>query len=178
MEVPVSEAGFEQDRSDLKADQKKFKNLPITYPGLTDCVKDYLSKFFDRSLLDAIRWDHGIPWYVPMDAAAFTLDDMIYFAAGEYTPLDGISNREMELIGHEVAHSRQYRENGSLRMKGKYLFESAKGALIGGVVGGGAFAWSMSYYGNKYEHEAAAIEKKIKKNLRKEATLVSRRLLP
>ncbi len=45
-------------------------------------------------MVDAITWDHGIPWYVPMDAAAFTLDGMIYFGDGQYNPLNGISNEQ------------------------------------------------------------------------------------
>ncbi|MGH9967127.1 MAG: eCIS core domain-containing protein [Pyrinomonadaceae bacterium] len=64
-------------------------------------------------LLEAITWGHGIPLYVPggNDNDAFTLDDHIYFATGKYTPLNGISNYEIELIGHEVTHSRQYRQS-------------------------------------------------------------------
>src|SRR6266852_7647052 len=87
--APTPPQNYAQERSDLKADKKQFKNEPVKYPGLTPCVKDYLSKFFDRSMLNAITWDHGIPWYVPMrDASAFTLDDMIYFGSGQYDPLD------------------------------------------------------------------------------------------
>jgi hypothetical protein len=156
-----------QERSDSKTDRKQNPNEPIKYPGLTPCVKDYLSKFFERSVLDAITWDHGIPWYVPMKAAAFTLDDMIYFGDGQYNPLNGISDEEMELIGHEVTLSRQYRQNGSLRQKAKYLVESAKKGAAGAYVGGIELGWDMSYYGNKYESEASSMEKRIREDLLK-----------
>lgn len=141
-------------------------------PGLPPCVKDYLSKFFDRSMLDAITWDRGIPRYVPMrDARAFTLDDTIYFGIGQYDPTDGISVDEIQLIGHEVTHSRQYRQNGSLRQKGKYLFQSAAWGVVGAIAGTAAhtdgMAWSLGYYGNKYEKEAEAMESKIRTDLNK-----------
>jgi hypothetical protein len=154
-----------QERSDSKTDRKQNKSEPIKYPGLTPCVRDYLSKFFDRSMLDAITWDHGIPWYVPMNADAFTLDDMIYFGDGKYNPLNGISDEEMELIGHEVTHSRQYRQNGSLRQKVKYLVDSAKKGIAGVYAVGPELGWDLSYYGNKYEWEAMGMEKKIREDL-------------
>lgn len=107
---------------------------------------------------------------MPMqDARGFTLDDMIYFGDGEYNPLNGISNEEMELIGHEVTHSRQCRQNGSLRQKGRYLFQSAKWGVVGAIVGAqyhvDGLAWSLAYYGNKYEKEAEAMEAGISKDL-------------
>lgn len=142
-------------------------------PGLTDCTKNYLSKFYDRSLLDTITWEHGIPWYVPMDAAGFTLGVHIYFGEGQYDSQNGISNGEMELIGHEAAHVQQFRQNGEFSMAMKYLFESAKQGAKGFVEGlsspvpglGVAFATHDSYYGNKYEIEAEAMEKKIRADM-------------
>lgn len=121
-------------------------------------------------MLDAITWDHGIPWFVPMrDASAFTLDDVIYFGDGQYDPLNGISIDEMVLIGHEVTHSRQYRENGSLRQKRNYLVQSAVKGIAGAIVGTAAhvdgLAWNMAYYGNKYEKEAFEMGKKIRADL-------------
>jgi Domain of unknown function (DUF4157) len=76
-------------------------------------------------MLDSITLGQGIPSYVPMDAAAFTLDDHIYFGEGAFDPRDGIQFGEITLIGHETTHVRQHRQNGSLRQKGKYLVDSA-----------------------------------------------------
>ena len=61
-------------------------------------------------MLDAITWSQGIPWYVPIDAAAFTLDDHIYFGTGSFDSADGIQLDEIVLIGHETTHSRQCRQ--------------------------------------------------------------------
>ena len=116
-------------------------------------------------MLDAITFGQGIPWYVPMDAAAFTLDDHIYFGTGSFDPTDGIQLKEIILVGHETTHSRQYRQNGSLRMKGKYLVNSAVMGAAGSYVGV-PFDFA-SYYGNKFEQEAFKMEKKIKDDLAK-----------
>ncbi len=112
-------------------------------------------------------WEQGIPFYVPMDAAAFTLDDHIYFGEGAFDPLDGIQLGEIILIGHETTHVRQYRQNGSLRQKGKYLVDSAKMGLVGTIVGGTNLGSILSYYGNKFENEAFRMEKKIRDDLAK-----------
>lgn len=110
--------GDAKERSDLKGDSRAFKNKPAPkHPGLPNCAKNYLSVFFNRSLLDAITWGHGIPWFVPMDAVAFTLDDQIYFVEASFNTLNGISIDEIVLLGHEITHSQQYRRNGSLRQK-------------------------------------------------------------
>ncbi len=155
-----------QDRSDLKIDRDVFKNKkPRTYPGLPDCVKNYLSKFFEKSLLDAITWDQGVPFYVPIDAAAFTLDDHIYFGPGSYNPLNGIQEDEIILIAHEVTHSRQYRENGSLRQKARYLSESAAQGIVGTIEWNAGMGFALSYYGNKYEKEAYDLDKKVRDDL-------------
>jgi hypothetical protein len=113
-----------------------------------------LAKFFDRSMLDAITWSQGIPWYVPMDAAAFTLEDHIYFGTGSFDASDGIQLDEIILIGHEVVHARQYRQNGSLRQKAKYLIDSGIKGAAGASLGGASLGWTLSYYGNKFEGEA------------------------
>jgi len=136
-------------------------------PGLPDCVKNYLSKFFDRSMLDAITLGQGIPSYVPMDAAAFTLDDHIYFGEGAFDPRDGIQLGEITLIGHETTHVRQYRQNGSFRQKAKYLVDSAKMGLVGTVIGGTSLGSILSYYGNKFEKQAFEMERKIRDDLAK-----------
>jgi RHS repeat-associated protein len=140
---------------------------PPKPPGLSDCIKNYLAKFFDRSMLDAITWGQGIPWYVPggNDNGAFTLDDHIYFGTGAFNPSDGIQLREIILIGHETAHVRQYRQNGSLRMKAKYLANSAIMGAAGSYVG---VSFDIaSYYGNRFEQEAFKMEKKIRDDLAK-----------
>lgn len=118
-------------------------------------------------MLDAITYGQGIPSYVPMDAAAFTLDDHIYFGEGAFDPHDGIQLGEITLIGHETTHVRQYRQNGSFRQKAKYLVDSAKMGLVGTVIGGNSLGSILSYYGNKFEKEAFEMERKIKDDLAK-----------
>jgi hypothetical protein len=96
-----------------------------------------------------------------MDAAAFTLDDHIYFGDGGFNPQDGIQIDEITLIGHEATHVRQYRQSGSKTMKGKYLLERAKGLVGGTFLGGENLGSLLSYFGNKFEREAFNIEKQI-----------------
>jgi Domain of unknown function (DUF4157) len=106
-----------------------------------------------------------------MAANAFTLDDHIYFDLGQYDPTDGTSDIEMALIGHEATHVRQYRQNGSLRQKGRYLFNSAKNgvksAIFFTLLGQNAVNGfdAESYYGNDYEIEATGVEQAIQKDL-------------
>ena len=57
--------------------------------------------------------------------------------------------------------------NGSLRQKGKYLFDSAIKGVAGTIIGGTSLGWSLSYYGNKFEKEAWEMEKRIKEDLAK-----------
>jgi RHS repeat-associated protein len=160
-----------QNRSDTKGDkdihppQVDGKPRP---PGLPTCLMNYLAKFFDPSMLSAITWSNGIPWYVPMAADAFTLDDHIYVDPSAFDPSDGIQLSEILLIGHEATHVRQYRQNGSLRMKGKYLINSAVMGAAGSYAGGMAVGFSFaSYYGNKFEKEAYQMQEKIKNDLAK-----------
>jgi hypothetical protein len=133
--------------------------------GLPDCVKNYLAKFFDRSMLDAITLGMGIPFYVPIDARAFTMNDHIYYKEGQYDAADGIQVGEIILMGHETAHVRQYRQNGRLRQKVKYLANSAKMGAIGTTLGGSWLGEFLSYFGNKFEKEASIMEQKIRDDL-------------
>jgi hypothetical protein len=165
---------YAQKRSDspINTDPEVFKKKPQTSPpptGLPACIKNYLAKFFDRNMLDAITTSNGIPWYVPIEADAFTLDDHIYFDPSAFDPTDGIQLSEIILAGHEAAHVRQYRQNGSLRMKGKYLVNSAVMGTAGSHFGlDFSFA---SYYGNKYEREAYNFQHKITDDLAKNGIL-------
>jgi hypothetical protein len=163
--------------------EKRFREGPIKYPGLTDCTKNFLSNFYDRSMLDAITWEHGVPWHIKLFATvtpgAYTSGDHIYFEPGNYHPLDGISDAEMEGIAHEVAHVRQFRENGSLGMTFKYLWNSTKNGVEGFVQGGGlsgspagpglgfALGYHATYYGNKFEHDADRMERTVSAHITK-----------
>jgi hypothetical protein len=51
---------------------------------LSDCVKNLLAKYFDRSQLDAIRvHTNGLPWFVPRDKSAYTSSNHVYYAQGQ-----------------------------------------------------------------------------------------------
>jgi hypothetical protein len=117
-------------------------------------------------MLDAITWSNGIPKYVPIAAEAFTLDDHIYVDPAFFDPADGIQPSEIVLAGHETTHVRQYQQNGSLRMKAKYLANSAVMGVTGSYLGGMAVDFSFaSYYGNKFEKEALQIGQRIRDDL-------------
>jgi RHS repeat-associated protein len=134
---------------------------------LSDCVKNLLAKYFDRGLLDSIRiHTNGLPSFVPNRMAAYTSRDNVYYAQGQYDPH---SARGIAIIGHEATHAEQYRQNGNLRFKAKYLFSS----LVAGadVTYGGRgsvmprFDSAQAYYGNKYEKEAQRREQQILNDL-------------
>jgi RHS repeat-associated protein len=137
---------------------------------LSDCVKNLLAKYFDRSQLDAIRvHTNGLPWFVPRDKSAYTSSNHVYYAQGQYDPH---SAGGIAVIGHEVVHAQQYSKSGNLRFQAKYLFSSAV-AGIGVTVGSRGsvmpkFDTTKAYYGNKYEKEADRREREIRDDLVKQ----------
>ena len=118
-------------------------------------------------MVDAITIStDGVPFYVPIDARAFTLGDHIYFAKGEFDQSNGVSDREMTLLGHEVRHVLQYRWNGKFSMSVDYLWESAKLGAVGLYLGGPSLASHLSYYGNEYEEDARSTESGIEHTIK------------
>ncbi|HKO42435.1 MAG TPA: RHS repeat-associated core domain-containing protein, partial [Pyrinomonadaceae bacterium] len=133
--------------------------------GLPDCIKKYLSKFFDRAMLDAIILEKGLPSFVPPDKGAFTFGDRVYYKESEYNAADGIQPGDIILMGHEATHVRQYRQNGRLRQAARYLANSVKMGAIGTAVAGMQFMDFFSYFANKFESEAFRMGEEIRKDL-------------
>ncbi len=138
--------------------------------ALSDCVKNILANYFDRGLLDSIRvHTNGLPWYVPNDKAAYTSNDNVSYREGEYNPYTAVG---ISVIGHEVTHAQQYRDNGNLRFKAKYLASSAINGVGVAVGSRGAvmpqFSTAKAYYGNKYEKAADRKEQDILADLNKQ----------
>ncbi len=122
---------------------------------------------FDQ-VVDAITYStDGVPWYVPMDAAAFTLGDHIYFKKGEFDPSNGVSDDEMTLLAHEARHVNQYRWYGKKTMAASYLWESARKGVEGYYLGGTALAFELSYWGNEYEGDARDLEDVVANHIRR-----------
>lgn len=110
-----------------------------------------IAPYFPGLDLNSVRVHEGIPWYVTMDADAYTDRHHIYFAPGKYDPgtPEGIA-----LIGHEVMHCWQYFRHGKWRFRAAY---------------GGCWArklvehrsWNYAYFLNPFEVEARAMEQRI-----------------
>jgi hypothetical protein len=56
--------------------------------------------------------------FAAIEPLAYTSGNVLYFSGGAYDPR---SEAGIALIGHEVAHSRQYAESGKWRFRLKYL---------------------------------------------------------
>lgn len=85
---------------------------------LPDYVKKLLAPYFPEIDLEDVSICEGIPWYVLMNAAAYTDRNQIYFAPGHYDPdsLEGIA-----LIAHELAHCAQYKHHGVWKFRVLYI---------------------------------------------------------
>lgn len=127
--------------------------------GLTDCVKNYLSKFFDRKVLDSIRVDKDhLPFIAPSDARAFTNNgEVIAFNKGEYQPN---TKRGIALIGHETVHIFQARKYGDATFGALYLGDSA--ALLYEFKN-----MDVAYLANRFEVEAFKKQREIEADLDK-----------
>jgi hypothetical protein len=135
----------------------RWKGWPIgrrerrTPERLPPHVKALLAPYFPGFDLDAVRVLEGIPWYVTMNADAYTDRTNIYFAPGKY---DTETVAGIALIGHEIMHCVQYRERGTWSFRAAYS---------------GCFArnfarhrsWNQAYLLNPFEEEARAVERRI-----------------
>ncbi len=132
----------------FRADKSKAESLP-------DHVKAILSPYFPAFDLDQIRVYEGIPFYVTMDATAYTDGNNIFFKPGAFDPdsVEGIA-----LIGHEVTHSVQFQTHGKWRFRASYLTNWGKGYKE-------HRNFNHAYYYNEFEIEARAMEDRIYSNL-------------
>jgi hypothetical protein len=132
----------------FRADKSKAESLP-------DHVKEILAPYFPDFDLAQIRVYEGIPFYVTMDASAYTDGNNIFFKPGAYDPdsVEGIA-----LIGHEVTHSVQFQRHGKWRFRARYLrnwgrqFREYRNL-------------NHAYYYNEFELEARAMEDRIYSDL-------------
>jgi hypothetical protein len=132
----------------LRADKSKAESLP-------DHVKAILAPYFPGFDLDQIRVYEGIPFYVTMDATAYTDGNNIFFKPGAFDPhsIEGIA-----LIGHEVTHSVQFQQHGKWRFRARYLTNWSKQYTQ-------HRNFNHAYYYNEFEIEARAMEDRIYSDL-------------
>lgn len=152
---------YAQQRQDLKGDKDlKPPKINVTYERLTSCVKDYLSKFFDRKLLDGIYIHRdGLPAIVPNkdDTAAYASNEHeIWFNQGQYSPN---TVRGIARIGHEVEHNYQWRRY-TTAFALLYLGDSVGVFYSTGIA-------SLAYPLNRFEVSARKKEKQILDDMEK-----------
>lgn len=93
---------------------------PLGLRPLTDCERSILSQYFPDKDLDDIDVKQGIPYiyrkFGAEGADAFTRGDNIYLGVPDAPDtLGGIV-----LLGHEIVHSTQYDEHGTIGMARRY----------------------------------------------------------
>lgn len=127
-----------------RADLSKGRPLP-------DHVKKILAPYFPTFDLAQIRIFEGIPFYVTMDATAYTDGNHIFFKPGAFDPdsIEGIA-----LIGHEVTHSVQFQTCGKWRFRASYLRNWARQLQTHRT-------FAHAYFYNEFEVEARAMEQRI-----------------
>ena len=132
----------------FRADKSKAESLP-------EHVKQILAPYFPDFDLDQIRVFEGIPFYVTMDATAFTDGNNIFFKLGAFDPdsIEGIA-----LIGHEVTHSVQVQTHGKWRFRASYLTNWGRQYKK-------HRNFNHAYYYNEFEIEARAMEDRIYSDL-------------
>ncbi|HZS05186.1 MAG TPA: DUF4157 domain-containing protein [Blastocatellia bacterium] len=123
--------------------------------SLPASVQQLLAPYFPDFDLSIIRIREGIPWYVLMDADGYTDRHTVYLKRG---CCDLESTSGIALIGHEVAHSRQYHRFGAWRFRalyvGHWLLELARSR-----------SFARAYWNIPFEIEAREIEQTILEEL-------------
>ena len=132
----------------FRADKSKAQPLP-------DHVKAILAPYFPAFELGQIRVFEGIPFYVTMEATAYTDGNHIFFKLGAFDP-DSIAG--IALIGHEVTHSVQFQKHGKWRFRASYLTNWGKQYKA-------HRNFNHAYYYNEFEIEARAMEERIYSDL-------------
>ena len=132
----------------LRADKSKAQSLP-------DHVQEILAPYFPTFDLAQIRVYEGIPWYVTMDATAFTDGNNIFFKPGAFDPdsIEGIA-----LIGHEVTHSVQFQTHGKWPFRARYVNNWRRQLQT-------HRSFAHAYFYNEFEIEARAMEERIYQDL-------------
>jgi len=114
---------------------------PVRGRRLTLAERRRYAAYFATEVLDAARvFDGRVPFWLRPDMDGVTLGACIHLRAGAYDPdsIDGI-----QLLGHELAHVRQYLEAGMTVLR--YLWASRRG-----------------YRRNPYEVEAYSLGARIR----------------
>ena len=132
-----------------------FRADPSKAVSLPDHVKVILAPYFPDFDLDQIRVFEGIPFYVVMDATAYTDGNNIFFKPDAY---DADSIEGIALIGHEVTHSVQFQTYGKWRFRANYLTNWGKQYKE-------YRNFNHAYYYNQFEIEARAMEERIYSDL-------------
>lgn len=132
----------------FRADPTKALPLPAH-------VQEILAPYFPTFDLAQIRIHEGIPWYVTMDATAYTDGNNIFFKPGAFDPdsLEGIA-----LIGHEVTHSVQFQTYGKWHFRTRYLTNWSQQYKE-------QRNFNHAYYNIEFEIEARAMEERIYQDL-------------
>lgn len=157
----IQPQNYAQERSDLKGDKLiKPPQINVTHEGLTPCLKEYLSKFFDRKLLDQIIIHRdALPAIVPNkdDTSAYAANEReIWFNKGQYSPN---TTRGIARIGHEVEHNYQWRKYGGAFAL-LYLGDSAGLFYLTGNP-------DLAYPLNRFEISAQKKERQILDDIKK-----------
>ncbi|HXG94188.1 MAG TPA: DUF4157 domain-containing protein [Blastocatellia bacterium] len=119
---------------------------------LPERARELLAPYFPEINLEKVRiWPNGIPFYVPMKAAAYTGRNRIHFARGVYDPR---SYEGLALIAHELTHVAQYEKHGVWRFRLMYV----KSWLVE-LFRNRSF--NEAYRQNCFEVEARAVEQKV-----------------
>lgn len=118
-------------------------------------VRQLIQPYFPDFDLDSIRIYEGIPWYVLMDAVAYTDRQMIYFKPGSY---DEESLAGLALIAHEITHCWQYRQLGTWRFRWQYLRDWVHHFRRSG-------SFTKAYFNVRFEREARLVEQKVYEDL-------------
>jgi hypothetical protein len=106
-----------------------------------------------------------------VSAAAFTWGYNIDFQENEFDPSNGLSDLEVELAGHEVVHTDQYRNDDLFTQK--YLLNYVENLADSAVFTNVAKLWAqgisgigdIAYRNINYEKEAKALQEKILKDI-------------
>ncbi|NOT33999.1 MAG: DUF4157 domain-containing protein [Candidatus Eisenbacteria bacterium] len=123
---------------------------------IPDCARGILAAYFPGFDLGSVQlFPNSHP---PDGASAITLGSSVYFAPGAYDPF---SSRGLALIGHEVAHTRQFQHFGVIGFMTRYTTDYLKGQLAG-------LGHDEAYLQIGFEREARAYERVIREGLRAE----------
>ena len=135
----------------MKTRKRIFRANKSKAEVLPDNIKQILAPYFPDFDLNEIRIFHGIPFYVTMDAAAYTDGNKLFFKPGFYDP-DSIGG--IALIGHEITHSVQFQNYGKWKFRASYLGKWGRQFKAHRSL-------NLAYFHNEFEIEAREVEQRI-----------------